>query len=322
MPRSGYHRTVERDLIKASQRLSELDIRIHEDGYLIVVQWFRMMFKQGDWLIRRHAHSTFEFHFIASGDCLVEVEGRSFDAGAGCFFLTGPGVYHAQKPGRSPELVEYSLNCEIRRPAAAAEGGSGGIGWLHEVLLEAPCAPTPDSYGAFPLFETALREADRRLPGFETEVRHLVVLLLVSAARALRTQRAQLREEPDEAVYDDLRMGRMERFVADNLKADIGPADLAALLNLSERQVGRIVRRCKGYATKKFITRTKLKAAKHLLATTDLVLKEIAERLGFSNENHFSSVFKKHEGYPPGLFRRSMRPESAVVGPEAVERRS
>lgn len=306
-PSGGYHGGVERGLIKASQRLSELPIRIQEDGYAVVVQWFRLMFKEGgDWLIRRHAHSTFEFHFIARGNCLVETEGRSFLAGEGTVFLTAPGVYHAQKPGGSPELVEYSLNCEIRTPAAPAAESAGELGWLHEAFRSAPCAPVSDPFGAFALFETALREADRRLPGYQESIRHLVILLLVSVARDLKAPRVPECKE-DAGGYDDMRMDRMERFVEDNLREDVSPADLAALLNLGERQVARIVRRSKGYSTKKFITRTKLKTAKRLLAETDKVLKEIAEELGFSNEYHFSSVFKKHEGYPPGLFRKSMR---------------
>jgi len=36
-------------------------------------------------------------------------------------------------------------------------------------------------------------------------------------------------------------------------------------------------------------------------------IKEIAERLGFSDEYYFSAVFKIHEGVPPGVFRTSMK---------------
>ena len=38
-----------------------------------------------------------------------------------------------------------------------------------------------------------------------------------------------------------------------------------------------------------------------------MAIKEIAQRLGFSNEYYFNSVFKLHEGYPPGVFRESMK---------------
>ena len=58
-------------LIKASHHLSELDIRVPLFGHLVRVCWFRVMFKEGDWFIRRHAHATYEFHSIARGECEV-----------------------------------------------------------------------------------------------------------------------------------------------------------------------------------------------------------------------------------------------------------
>ena len=100
-------------------------------------------------------------------------------------------------------------------------------------------------------------------------------------------------------------MARIERFVADNIGLDLSPADVAGHVNVSERQLDRIVMHHKGYSTKKFITRLKLKRAKALLEETDMTLKAIAEELGFSSEYYFNSVFKKHEGFPPESSERA-----------------
>jgi AraC-like DNA-binding protein len=310
-------RAVDYGLIKASQRLSELDIRIGLGGYAINVYWFRVMFKDHDWFIRRHAHSTFEFHFIARGDCEVVLDGSSFFADTGTLFLCAPNVFHAQKPGRSPELVEYSLNCDIRRTGSSNGAPGGEIEWLHSVLVNTPCAPTADTCGAFPLIETALREADQRRPGFELTIRNLVIMILIAVARAMGVPDASARTDGASSGREpaDSRMVRIEQFVTDNIRLDLSPRDIAEFLGLSERQVARVVRCHKGYATKKFITRTRLRKAKGLLCTTDLTLKEIAEELGFSNEYYFNSVFKKHEGFPPGLFRESMRNHPGGNGP-------
>ncbi len=129
-------------LIKASHHLSELDIRIPLFGHLVRVCWFRVMFKEGDWFIRRHAHATYEFHFSAQGECEVGHDGGSFSVGAGSFFLTGPDVHHSQRPAGTGELVEYSLNCEIESaPQAGTTTGSAEMTWLLSVLRHAPCAP-------------------------------------------------------------------------------------------------------------------------------------------------------------------------------------
>lgn len=306
-------------LIKASHHLSELDIRVPLSGHLVRVCWFRVMFKEGDWFIRRHAHATYEFHFIARGECEVIHDGGSFRIGAGSFFLTGPEVHHTQQPAGRPhrdgdgspasgELVEYSLNCEIEAdPHGAPESADAEMAWLLAVLRRAPCVPVSDEHGALELFRSALREADRRLPGFALTVRNLVPMILVAAARSLAGSCADVPVvRALEPVAED-RMARIERFVVDNISLDLSPADVAMHMNVSERQLDRIVMRYKGFSTKKFITRLKLKRAKALLEETDLTLKAIAEELGFSSEYYFNSVFRKHEGYPPGEFRKSVR---------------
>jgi AraC-like DNA-binding protein len=42
-----------------------------------------------------------------------------------------------------------------------------------------------------------------------------------------------------------------------------------------------------------------------LLAQTDYSMKEIAERLGFSNQYYFSKVFKENNGVSPSQYRKS-----------------
>ncbi len=297
---------MDRALIKASHHLSELDIRIRMHGFLIRVCWFRVMFKDSDWFIRRHAHSTYEFHFVAAGECEVIHDSGAFRVGAGSFFLTGPDVYHTQRPAGPGELVEYSLNCDITPGGAQAEP-DGEIPWLVSVLRNAPCEATADRHGAIALFESALREADQRLPGFVITVRSLVPIILVAAARSLRVSLPRAAEVAREPAGIEDRVARIERYVTENIGRELTPGDLADFVNLSERQLGRIVMHYRGYSTKKLITRIKLRRAKALLESTDMTLRAIAEELGFSSEFYFSSVFRKHEGFPPGEFRKSVQ---------------
>ena len=103
------------------------------------------------------------------------------------------------------------------------------------------------------------------------------------------------------------RMTKIEEFIEANISKNIRPSDIAKRLNLSEKQISRIVYAYKGFSTKKFITRTKLHRAKELLVSSDISIKQIAGQLGFSDEYYFSAVFKIHEGVPPGVFRTSMK---------------
>ncbi|MDR0554261.1 MAG: AraC family transcriptional regulator [Treponema sp.] len=297
---------MDRRLIRASQRLSEPRIVISVDGYLIEVFWFRAMIKNGgDWFIRRHAHSTYEFHFCAQGECLVETDTASFRVEEGFFYLSSPGVYHVQRPANSGEFVEYSLNCNIRR----LEGPRQSVGKeLEQVLAlfsSSPCFPAADRFGAAALFNQALEEAEQRRLGFEWSLHSLVPRILVAAARAIELELSPVKAAASPA--EDYRMARIEEYVRGHIREALSPKDLAGYMNLSEKQVSRIVFAHKGFPAKKFITRIKLEKAKELLASTDMPIKEIAAGLGFSNEYYFSAVFKLHVGAPPGMFRDSMK---------------
>jgi AraC-like DNA-binding protein len=296
---------VDHRLIRASQRLSEIPINVSVEGYTIEVYWFRIMNKEGGWFIRRHAHSTYEFHFCAQGNCIVDTDSGSFPIREGVFYLSAPGRYHSQRPAGGGEFIEYSLNCAIRKTGLISQAAGREVERIFDIFTRTPCFPVPDRYGVIPLFNQALEEADRRPLGYEWALHSIVPWILVAAARAIEEEQRAAGNvgSPSEPSF---RMVRIEEFIQSNIEKDISPSDIARFLNLSDKQVARIIMAHKGYPTKKYITRTKLRRAKELLVTSDQPIKAIAQQLGFSSEYYFSSVFKLHVGVPPGMFRRSM----------------
>lgn len=289
------------ELIKASRRLSELDISLDINGCIIDVHWFRVMRKEGNWKIPRHSHSTFEFHIISRGSCMVQTDTGAFPVREGGFYLTAPGVHHAQFSLENDGIVEYSLDCDFRfrRDAASSE-----ISSLHEFFSQAPCIPFPDTHDARGLFEQALTEAYHHRAGYGTIVRSLVPAILVSIARAMGygTNAAEAVEKNGNG---NPRMELIANFVADNIHRPISPADIASFMNLSEKQIARTVFASEGYPTKKFITISKIEEAKKLLVSSEMSISEIASSLAFSNASYFTNVFTKNEGISPGSFRAS-----------------
>jgi AraC-like DNA-binding protein len=277
------------------------------------VYWFRIMNKEGDWFIKRHAHSTYEFHFCARGSCIVDTDSGSFPIREGMFFLSAPGRYHSQRPAGTGEFIEYSLNCAIKETGLIGRAAGGDVGRIFALFTDTPCFPVPDRCGVIPLFNEALEEADKRPLGYEWVLQSIVPRILAAAARAIEEEQRAAGDAGSPSA-PSFRMVRIEEFVQSNLEKDIGPADIARFLNLSGKQVARIIMAHKGYPTKKYITRTKLRRAKELLVTGSRPIKEIAWQLGFSSEYYFSAVFKLHEGVPPGVFRSSMNQEDRAGG--------
>ena len=103
---------------------------------------------------------------------------------------------------------------------------------------------------------------------------------------------------------DQQRMTPVIEYVARHLQDKLSVDTLAGQFGYSAGYLTRLFRRYTGYAPYQYILRTRMDRAKHLLATTELPIQEIADQTGFSSLANFSSAFRKSIGKSPGDFRR------------------
>lgn len=97
----------------------------------------------------------------------------------------------------------------------------------------------------------------------------------------------------------------IEEFLADSSGALPGVTELAAACGFSERYFAKLFREKMQCSIGQYIKSVQIMKAKTYLLETDLPLKEIAYRLGFSTANNFSSAFRLATGSSPGQFRKA-----------------
>ncbi len=73
----------------------------------------------------------------------------------------------------------------------------------------------------------------------------------------------------------------------------------ASQLNISAKYLGAICREIEGRSARELIADSIIQEAIHLMQNTQLTVKEISERLGFQNQSHFGTFFKRHTGHSP-----------------------
>ena len=83
--------------------------------------------------------------------------------------------------------------------------------------------------------------------------------------------------------------------------------NLASLCGVSAAHLSRAFRRATGMTIHRCIEDARVRSAQNLLANTDLRLKEVAYRLGFSGASSFTVAFKRATGEAPIAYRRRMR---------------
>jgi len=92
-------------------------------------------------------------------------------------------------------------------------------------------------------------------------------------------------------------------YIENNYNRDINLKEMSKIARLSPYHMSRIFKKHTGYSPYEFLIVTRIDNAKHLLKTTDLLIKEIAYKVGFGSEVSFTSSFTARVGLSPQKFR-------------------
>jgi AraC family transcriptional regulator len=84
--------------------------------------------------------------------------------------------------------------------------------------------------------------------------------------------------------------------------------DLAAEVHMSPFHFARMFKHTTGHAPHVYITAKRMERAKYLLSETQLSLGEIALRVGYQTQAHFTGVFHEQVGETPRRYRLGTRP--------------
>lgn len=93
------------------------------------------------------------------------------------------------------------------------------------------------------------------------------------------------------------------RFIHRNLYQNITVQDAAAAAKFSPAHFSRVFKLQTGYSPYEYILLRRIDAAKHLLTSTRLSVKEVAYQVGYNSEENFIHSFRKKVGVTPGVFR-------------------
>lgn len=88
---------------------------------------------------------------------------------------------------------------------------------------------------------------------------------------------------------------------------EISLKTLAAKLNMHPSYLGNIFHQQTGYYFNDYLNEERLKYAAGLIENTDMKLKDIVDKAGFSSQTYFNRQFKRKYGTPPNTYRREIK---------------
>lgn len=96
-------------------------------------------------------------------------------------------------------------------------------------------------------------------------------------------------------------------FIHDSFDSDLSLQQVANSFQMSDSQLSRIFKEETGKNFSEYLIEYRMKKAREWLEYTDMSIKEIAERLRYTNVQNFSRTFKQISGVPPGEYRKHAR---------------
>ncbi|WP_310186704.1 response regulator [Bacillus sp. 3255] len=96
-------------------------------------------------------------------------------------------------------------------------------------------------------------------------------------------------------------------YANENLTVD----EICRYVHLSKSYFSTVFKQHKEYSIMEFVTRVRIESAKNLLQQTSLKSYEVALKVGYSDPQYFSVLFKKHTGATPTEFRDKLPRERA-----------
>jgi AraC-like DNA-binding protein len=252
----------------------------------------RRSFRRGSrWTGGMHRHVYPEMAINLHGPAILDVEDDRHDLSAGRCAVLEPGVLHSE--GYAQVGQPYAMFWLI----GALPLGIGLVSrYRPRMGWDCPLRVTFRTARTLRLFERFIEPAARMSVPWLDSVRAELVGLLAEVHEAVYTRQQGLSEPAaPPAQHVDL-LNELRGWLDQHLDQQITVNDLASMTRLSPNHLNHLFAAAHGEPIRGYLLRQRMKKALHLLRETDLLVKEVARRVGYSDPLYFSRAFGKYHG--------------------------
>ncbi|WP_310832552.1 AraC family transcriptional regulator [Paenibacillus pedocola] len=242
---------------------------------------------------------------VASGSVQVLMNHGQFELAAGsvCLCLPEQTFGTVQQAG---SLEMYIFYFDIHRYHPAGEGSF--------LLKDAELFPREGS-----LPQTSMKTITSICSGLshmeENQRQHISFRAQIDFQELLYSIRVSGRQRPRD-TNSALEQARL--YIEEHYTQDLTSQLLAQAAELSPKYFNDLFKRKYGKSALDYTTELRLQQAKRLMAESGTKLREIAHRVGYTDEFYFSRKFKKIIGVPPAVYMKSRRRKLVAYSPSLL----
>lgn len=245
-----------------------------------------------------HKHAFFEVCYVVDGKGYYKENSLAYPLKANTMFISRPNTLHQIESDDGLfllyvafELIESDSSDEWKKIIADAKQCSQVIVHLEE-----------DSVAPL-LWKSLLIQATKpEHVFFEENLKNLSFSLIYSLLQKF-VPFSNKSNQKNLTVKSSPILHQVKLHIRDNLSDSLKLTDIASHFHVSGRHLSRIFVTELGQSYSDFVQNERIQKAATLLKTTDLSIKHIAEKCGFTTVHYFTRVFTDIMCNPPGRFR-------------------
>lgn len=236
--------------------------------------------------IQHHTHQRelYLFEFVRTGQGFVEVDSQIYNSVPESYFMIPPNTEN--KYWSTPGIIQEKIFFICRGSLVKA---------LLEIYRLERSYLVKDAGSLIKYFNNMLILA-RQYGDRKNREAALVFHKLIQSAHSVVYR-------DDEVPLPPL-VQELHKLLDMHLEKKIDFSLISKEIPYSQAYMVRLFKKHMGVTPHEYILRRRLETAQLLLRHSTLSIKEIAERLVFSDQYHFSNYFKKCTGLSPSQFRR------------------
>lgn len=249
-----------------------------------------------------HYHNYVEFLYSLESDAIVYINGEKYAFKDGDLIIINSNDLHTLAfPGDSKYIcVKFSPNILYADEQAFAEY-KYAVPFLndipHQIIFD---RTETERNGIKELCLEIMDEWNKKEYAFELAIRADILKIFTQILRYWRERGAL---SADKNIPDSVKKALV--YITKNYET-VTEKEAAAESGLSYNHFSNTFRAAMGQTFKSYLISVRIKAAEHLLISTDKSMTEIAMETGFTTSSHFIANFKRCKGITPKKFRSNL----------------
>lgn len=231
--------------------------------------------------------NEYQIIYVTKGQGVFQSQGKRYRVVPGSVFMVFPGVKHYYKPVYEIGWVEHWVGFKGK--------------YFDQLVEKGIISPSHPFYeiglqnNILDIFSFIIEEVKGQKPLYQAKT-SARILTLVSDIISLERRKSQPNQS--EKLVEQAKF-----LMEENIYDDIDLNSIAERLGVSTSRLNEVFKTYTSLTPYQYYIHIKMHMAKILLEEGDLSVKEVAFKLGFQDQYHFSRLFKSKTGLAPSQWK-------------------